>query len=205
MDGLGPRIKQLRLQAGLSKAALARRVGVSDVTISYWESGTIKQIGHERLVALTSALDCSIRQLLDDDSLQAMASAPMGDPQNLMSLHADMLAPWEQRTPTSEPPEQLAMAQVIMRGCYLVTPADGETFDFLYEGDLAAVAPCEQFQQDGLYLIEREGKLQIQYLERLAAGRLRVSGEQLNGVMVESVRHPPFRLVGYVRARWSRQ
>ena len=38
------------MEAGLSKAALARRVGVSDVTISYWESGTIKQIGHERLL-----------------------------------------------------------------------------------------------------------------------------------------------------------
>ena len=58
MESLGSRIKQLRLRAKLNKAALARKVGVSDVTISYWESGAIKQIGHERLVALADALDC---------------------------------------------------------------------------------------------------------------------------------------------------
>ena len=56
MESLGSRIKQLRLRAKLNKAALARKVGVSDVTISYWESGAIKQIGHERLVALADAL-----------------------------------------------------------------------------------------------------------------------------------------------------
>ncbi|WP_035590780.1 helix-turn-helix domain-containing protein, partial [Halomonas sp. KM-1] len=65
MDSLGNRIKQLRLQANLNKAALARKVGVSDVTISYWESGAIKQIGHERLVALADALGCTLGQLLE--------------------------------------------------------------------------------------------------------------------------------------------
>ena len=34
MESLGSRIKQLRLRAKLNKAALARKVGVSDVTIS---------------------------------------------------------------------------------------------------------------------------------------------------------------------------
>ncbi len=42
MHLLGPRIKALREEAKLNKAALARRVGVSDVTISYWESGAIR-------------------------------------------------------------------------------------------------------------------------------------------------------------------
>ena len=68
MESLGSRIKQLRLRAKLNKAALARKVGVSDVTISYWESGAIKQIGHERLVALADALDCSLATLLEGDS-----------------------------------------------------------------------------------------------------------------------------------------
>lgn len=202
MDGLGPRIKQLRIQAGMSKAALARRVGVSDVTISYWESGTIKQIGHERLVALTSALSCSIKQLLDDDSLSAMATTSQTSGKAVLSLQAHLSAPWEQR---GAEPEAMSTVQMLTQDCYLVTPAESESFDFLFEGDLAAIAPCERFQQDGLYLLEREGVLQIQYLEHLASGRMRVSGEQLQGVTVESVRHPPFRIVGYVRARWCRQ
>src|SRR5690554_7459916 len=68
MDSLGPRIKELRLEASLNKAALARKVGVSDVTISYWESGAIRQIGHERLVALAQALGCPLSRLLEGDS-----------------------------------------------------------------------------------------------------------------------------------------
>ncbi|WP_082140362.1 helix-turn-helix domain-containing protein [Halomonas sp. PR-M31] len=64
MEALGARIKQLRQQAKLSKAGLARKVGVSDVSISYWESGTIRQIGHERLLALAEALGCSLDDLL---------------------------------------------------------------------------------------------------------------------------------------------
>ncbi|MDF3919760.1 MULTISPECIES: helix-turn-helix transcriptional regulator [Salinicola] len=202
MDGLGPRIKQLRLQAGMSKAALARRVGVSDVTISYWESGTIKQIGHERLVALTSALCCSIKQLLDDDSLNAMAAASRTSGGTVLSLQANLAAPWEQR---EDEPGEMSTLQMLTQDCHLVTPAENESFDFLFEGDLAAIAPCDKFQQDGLYLLEREGLLQIQYLEHLASGRMRVSGEQLQGATVESVRHPPFRIVGYIRARWCRQ
>nr|WP_110600689.1 helix-turn-helix transcriptional regulator [Salinicola lusitanus] len=202
MDGLGPRIKQLRLQAGMSKAALARRVGVSDVTISYWESGTIKQIGHERLVALTSALSCSIKQLLDDDVLNAMAVDSQMSSQAVLSLHSHLAAPWEQQ---KTEPDAMSTLQLLTQDCHLVTPAENESFDFLFEGDLAAVLPCDKFQQDGLYLLEREGMLQIQYLEHLASGRMRVSGEQLHGVTVESVRHPPFRIVGYIRARWSRQ
>ncbi|WP_110643051.1 helix-turn-helix transcriptional regulator [Salinicola sp. CPA57] len=202
MDGLGPRIKQLRLQAGMSKAALARRVGVSDVTISYWESGTIKQIGHERLVALTSALNCSIKQLLDDDSLNAISATSRTSSTAVLSLQAHLGVPWEQQeTETGG----LSTLQMLTRDCHLVTPAENESFDFLFEGDLAAIATCDRFQQDGLYLLEREGLLQIQYLEHLASGRMRVSGEQLQGVTVESVRHPPFRIVGYVRARWCRQ
>src|SRR5690554_7093010 len=68
MDSLGPRIKELRLEASLNKAALARKVGVSDVTIYYWESGAIRQIGHERLVALAQALGCPLSRLLEGDS-----------------------------------------------------------------------------------------------------------------------------------------
>lgn len=202
MDGLGPRIKQLRLHVGLSKAALARRVGVSDVTISYWESGTIKQIGHERLVSLTSALDCSLKQLLDEDSMSAIASTPSGATNGVMPLSADLPAPWE-RQPDSQ--EALSTVQLLMEGGHLVTPVDGEAFEFLSEGDLAAIVPSESFQRDGLYLVESQGRLNIQYLERLASGRMRVSGEQLEGASVESIRTPPFRMLGYVRARWRRQ
>src|SRR5690554_7510163 len=80
MDSLGPRIKELRLEASLNKAALARKVGVSDVTISYWESGAIRQIGHERLVALAQALGCPLSRLLEGDSGSRTVPLYLGTP-----------------------------------------------------------------------------------------------------------------------------
>ncbi|MCL7938845.1 helix-turn-helix domain-containing protein [Halomonas sp. ATCH28] len=68
-DSLATRILQLREAAGLTKADLARCIGVSDVTIGYWETGNIKQIGHERLLTLASAFGISVSELLDDPML----------------------------------------------------------------------------------------------------------------------------------------
>src|SRR5690554_7235632 len=92
MDSLGPRIKELRLEASLNKAALARKVGVSDVTIYYWESGAIRQIGHERLVALAQALGCPLSRLLEGDSGSRTVPLYLGTPPP---------SPW--RDPTARP------------------------------------------------------------------------------------------------------
>ncbi|MGC9529299.1 MAG: helix-turn-helix domain-containing protein [Candidatus Bipolaricaulaceae bacterium] len=40
MDQIGERLKQFRLQRGLSKRALAGRLGVSVPTVMRWEEGT---------------------------------------------------------------------------------------------------------------------------------------------------------------------
>jgi transcriptional regulator with XRE-family HTH domain len=149
MDSLGPRIKALRLEAKLNKAALARRVGVSDVTISYWESGAIKQIGHERLVALAKALECSLSRLIEGD--QKHLAAPL-------YLRRRPPAPWQDPAARLiEMPFELVPAQRWEGECYLLTPAPGETFDYLKEGDLVAVAATEVFRLPGLYLVEMAG------------------------------------------------
>ncbi|MDC8802439.1 helix-turn-helix transcriptional regulator [Halomonas pacifica] len=150
MESLGPRIKQLRLHAQLNKAALARRVGVSDVTISYWESGAIKQIGHERLVALAEALGCPLSQLLDDGAL--------GGQQPLRLSH-HLPLPWSaQGAPTLMLDGEKAAA-------YLVAAAGDEAFEALPAGALAAIRPLSLFQGTGLYLVEVEGRLDLHRLE----------------------------------------
>lgn len=70
IQDIAERIRQLREAAGLNKAELARRIGVSDVTVTYWERGSIKQIGHERLMSLASALEITVSELLDDPMLE---------------------------------------------------------------------------------------------------------------------------------------
>lgn len=63
---LSARITNLREAKGLTKSALSKLVGVSDVAVRYWETGETVQIGHEHLLALAKALGVSVSTLLDD-------------------------------------------------------------------------------------------------------------------------------------------
>lgn len=63
---LKAKIKELREAAGMNKAQLGRAVGVSDVTVHYWESGAIKQVGSTHLLKLAEVLGVSVSELLDD-------------------------------------------------------------------------------------------------------------------------------------------
>ena len=193
MDTLGPRIKQLRLQANLNKAALARKVGVSDVTISYWESGAIKQIGHERLVALAEALGCPLSRLLEGDD--AAPATPL-------LLLGQSAPPW-----LNPAAHRATLHSHLLPGkdwsgeCYLVTPAPGERFEFLADGDLAAIAPTDTFDQPGRYLIKGLDGLFIGQLEKGAGGELLCSGESALSRQNQPLEATD-RLVGKLLARW---
>ncbi|WP_302141773.1 helix-turn-helix domain-containing protein [Halomonas alkalicola] len=192
MDSLGPRIKELRLEANLNKAALARRVGVSDVTISYWESGAIRQIGHERLVALSQALGCPLSRLLEGEN--GGRAAPL-------YLRSQPPAPWQDPAAGRiELPFELVPAQQWEGECFLLTPAPGEHFDFLSEGDLVAVAPTDIFHQTGLYLVEREGRHCIRRVSQDDDGKLLFSAEESDRVEGYT---PDTRLLGKLVARWQ--
>ncbi|MBB3330319.1 transcriptional regulator with XRE-family HTH domain [Halomonas campaniensis] len=191
MDSLGPRIKELRLEANLNKAALARRVGVSDVTISYWESGAIKQIGHERLVALAEALGCPLSRLIEGES--SGRAKPL-------YLRSDPPAPWQDPgAGRIEMPFELVPAQEWEGDCFLLTPVPGETFDFIAAGDLVAVAPTEIFRQTGLYLVEREGRHCIRRVSQGPTGELQFQAEESDEVVGYT---PDTRLLGKLVARW---
>lgn len=192
MDSLGPRIKELRLEANLNKAALARQVGVSDVTISYWESGAIRQIGHERLVALAQALNCSLSRLLEGDSDGRAA------PLYLRSLPP---APWQDPAAGQiELPFELVPDQHWEGECYLMTPAPGEHFDFLNQGDLVAVAPTAIFHEAGLYLVEWNGRHCIRRVTQDEDGKLQFGGQES---AVAAGDPPDGRLLGKLVARWQ--
>ncbi|MBB3191490.1 helix-turn-helix domain-containing protein [Halomonas cerina] len=190
MDTLGPRIKQLRLEAKLNKAALARRVGVSDVTISYWESGAIKQIGHERLVALAKALNCPLSMIIEGESGSASP----------LYLRSRTPLPWQAGASRNiDLPIDMVPNQRWDGECYLVTPAPGESFDFLAIGDLVAIAPTEIFRQSGVYLIEQQGQLLTRQIQQGSTGELllqRQDSQEAEPCTPES------RLQGKLVARW---
>lgn len=68
-ETLRERITRLRLEAGLTKRDLARRVGVSDVAVSYWESGESKTITNVHLLKLAETFGITVSELLDDPML----------------------------------------------------------------------------------------------------------------------------------------
>lgn len=193
METLGPRIKQLRLEAKLNKAALARRVGVSDVTISYWESGAIKQIGHERLVALAQALGCPLSALLDGETTRP----------GPLPLHRQPPLPWENGEAKGiQLPGELIPEPRWDGACHLVTPAPGESFDFLGNGDLAAIALTETFRHPGLYLIESDQGLAIRRVEQGAGGELTFRRPSEDEAALPS---PDCRLLGKIVALWRHE
>lgn len=153
MESLGARIKHFRLKAGLSKAALARHVGVSDVTVSYWESGAIKQVGHERLVALAEALSCPLNALLEGEG-----STP------LAALYHTGPLPWEQRQAVPTDPGALPLDVPWEGEAFLATPAPNTRFSPLQTGDLALLGPTTRFQHAGHYLIQRDEMIEITHL-----------------------------------------
>ncbi|MGJ7457284.1 helix-turn-helix domain-containing protein [Halomonas sp. MA07-2] len=197
MDSLGPRIKELRLEANLNKAALARRVGVSDVTISYWESGAIRQIGHERLVALAQALGCPLSRLLEGNR---------GDRPAPLYLRRQPPAPWQDpaagriEVPDDLLPLSHNPGQRWHKECYLMTPAPGDTFDFLGNHDLVAVAPTEDFRQPGHYLVEEDGRLCVRRVSQQEDGGLQFSRE---GDATAYPAAPDTRLLGILLAHWQ--
>lgn len=62
---IGERITELREAAKISKAAVARACQTSDVTVGYWESGTIREIGHSKIIALAELFQISATELLN--------------------------------------------------------------------------------------------------------------------------------------------
>ncbi|MYL22555.1 helix-turn-helix domain-containing protein [Vreelandella massiliensis] len=155
METLGSRIKQLRLRAKLNKAALAREIGVSDVTVSYWESGAIKQIGHERLVALADALGCSLATLLEGDN------AP-----TLPTLNHTGPLPWEQRQakPVDPASSHLPLNMSWQQPAYIATPGANTHFAPLKTGDLVLLGPTDTFKQAGYYIVIQNQQTEIEHL-----------------------------------------
>ena len=57
-------LKQLRLERGLTMLEVAKIVGVSEATISRYESGNIKNMRCDKLIRYAKALNVSVDDIL---------------------------------------------------------------------------------------------------------------------------------------------
>jgi transcriptional regulator with XRE-family HTH domain len=65
MTKFGDVIKQRRTELGLSQAAVAELVDVRPATIARYELGTIKNIKHDNMLKIASALGVNVSDLID--------------------------------------------------------------------------------------------------------------------------------------------
>ncbi len=66
-DGIGHKIKSGRDRLNLSQAQLAERTGVTQATVSRWESGQAFVSAIEPLRTIAGALEMTVCDLLDED------------------------------------------------------------------------------------------------------------------------------------------
>lgn len=77
-DTLNLRIRRLSEAKDLNKTEFAQQVGVSDISVNYWESGEIKQVERVRLMAargLQRVFLCSFCQMPIEAELPARCLA----------------------------------------------------------------------------------------------------------------------------------
>ncbi|WP_342768375.1 helix-turn-helix domain-containing protein [Kushneria sinocarnis] len=201
MNQLGARIRSLREQAGLSKAALARRVGVSDVTISYWENGIIQRIGHSRLQPLARALGCNITQLLGQQEER------IEEPRAQMNYHALPMFVFDHspeslntgRSPISQLARSFLPARLRQLGDHLLLPDPACRFPFCEPGNFLLAERCTGFREEGLYLLEQHQHLTIRHVAQPSRHEIRLQDDQQHTIEQSAA---GIRLHARLRAIW---
>lgn len=74
--GIGKRLRELRVRAGLSQQALADRIGTTPLDIRRYESGRVEHPRADRLAALAQALGVSIDSLTSEDDPEPHDAPP---------------------------------------------------------------------------------------------------------------------------------
>lgn len=68
-------IKSRRVELGLSQEDIGKYVGVSDATVSRWESGEIENMGRSRIVKLAQVLKLTPAAIMGWDSKDDVSSS----------------------------------------------------------------------------------------------------------------------------------
>lgn len=109
LDGIGDRLREERLRAGISQRELARRVGLSASLISQLESGLSKpSVG--TLYAIVAELGVSVDRVIRGDSpaetaptaIPESAPNPLVHPEDRATIDLASGVRWEQLTSESE-------------------------------------------------------------------------------------------------------
>lgn len=107
LDGIGHRLREERIKAGLSQRELARRLGLSPSMISQLETGLSKpSVG--TLYAIVTELNLSLDRIIRGEDytesvpIPEQSRGPLVRPQDRQVIDLDSGVRWEELTATSE-------------------------------------------------------------------------------------------------------
>ena len=157
LDGIGDRLRQERVRAGLSQRELARRLGVSASLISQLESGLSKpSVG--TLYALVTELDVSLDRVIrgeeftsmtKSDPLEVDMASPLVHPDERQAIDLASGVRWEELSASTE--EGVDFLEAIYEVGGASTPDEslmrhhGREYGYVMTGTLGVQIGFEEF------------------------------------------------------------
>ncbi len=157
LDGIGDRLRQERVRAGLSQRELARRLGVSASLISQLESGLSKpSVG--TLYALVTELDVSLDRIIRgeefnstsrSDAPRPQVDSPLVHPEERQAIDLASGVRWEELTASTE--EGVDFLEAIYEVGGASTPDEslmrhhGREYGYVMTGTLGVQIGFEEF------------------------------------------------------------
>lgn len=88
---MGVKLKNRRKELNLTMLEVAKRTGVSEATISRWESGDIANMRRDKIALLANALQVSPAFIMDWDDTISTENKPVNDEleENMIVYHRD--------------------------------------------------------------------------------------------------------------------
>lgn len=157
LDGIGDRIREERLRAGLSQRELARRLSVSPSLISQLEAGHSNP-SVATLYAIVNELDLSLDHLVrgpeysdgGGDSPVEAATSPLVHPEERKVIQLDSGVRWEQLTAVSEEGVDFLHAVYEVGGSSTVDDSlmrhQGREYGFIISGTLVVQIGFDEYQ-----------------------------------------------------------
>ena len=157
LEGIGDRLRQERVRAGLSQRELARRLGVSASLISQLETGLSKpSVG--TLYALVTELDVSLDQVIrgeeftaanKSDTFEVGSASPLVHPEERQAIDLASGVRWEELTASTE--EGVDFLEAIYEVGGASTPDEslmrhhGREYGYVMTGTLGVQIGFEEF------------------------------------------------------------
>lgn len=157
LDGIGERLREERVRAGLSQRELARRLGLSASMISQLESGLSKpSVG--TLYAIVTELDVSLDRVIRGEEFRSSPDAtqksvdrsPLVHPHQRQAIDLDSGVRWEELTATSEDGVDFLYATYEVGGASTLDESlmrhHGREYGYVMSGTLGIEIGFDQFE-----------------------------------------------------------